>query len=418
MRVLLTSWGSHGDLHPFLSLGTELLRRGHAVTLAGNPIWREETEKAGLRFVEAGPRQTQDMLFSYPEIISRKNWNIDSARALMEKGVVPTFPDMTRALLEEAPRHDVLVAHHFIFPAHVVAEKTGIRWATVTLAPGVIPSAYGMPAGSLAQPLSGPLGRAVHRLIWGMGRMILAGIIDSAVNELRRSQGLAPRRGHFFDSVSPDLNLLLYSPAFAERAPDFSVEKAICGFCFWDPLKAYTPPEELTRFLDSGEKPWLFTLGSTAIANPRGFYEAAAEAVRGTKRRAILLTGRMENRPAVPAENVLELSYAPYGWIMPRCRGVAHQCGIGTTSQALRAGLPALCCPYAFDQPNNAVRVAGLGAGVLVKEHARTGPGLRRAMEQAESAEIVETAARLGKRIREEDGPARAADRLEAFAGA
>ena len=54
MRWLFASWGSHGDLHPFLALGRGLIARGHEVTLVGHPDWGADTEAAGLRFVSTG----------------------------------------------------------------------------------------------------------------------------------------------------------------------------------------------------------------------------------------------------------------------------------------------------------------------------------------------------------------------------
>jgi rhamnosyltransferase subunit B len=45
---------------------------------------------------------------------------------------------------------------------------------------------------------------------------------------------------------------------------------------------------------------------------------------------------------------------------------IVHQCGIGTTSQALLSGKPQILIPFAHDQPDNAHRVKNLGCGVIV----------------------------------------------------
>ena len=63
---------------------------------------------------------------------------------------------------------------------------------------------------------------------------------------------------------------------------------------------------------------------------------------------------------------MLATSYAPYGLLMPHVRAVVHQCGIGTLSHTLRAGVPSVACPFAFDQPNNARRLEELGVAELV----------------------------------------------------
>ena len=65
----------------------------------------------------------------------------------------------------------------------------------------------------------------------------------------------------------------------------------------------------------------------------------------------------------------------PYSSIFPRALAVVHQGGIGTLSQALRSGRPQLIVPFAFDQPDNARRAAGLGVARVLpagKADART----------------------------------------------
>jgi len=149
-------------------------------------------------------------------------------------------------------------------PAPIVAELTGKPWATVSLAPGVVPSAYSLPGANFARPGRGMLGRPWNRFIWWSGRRIGRVMVDPVVNELRVKHGLPPARDVVFGAHSPDLNLHLYSEHFAPRRPDWSAEKKVAGFCFYDPPGAKLAPE-IEEFLAGGEPPVLFTLGSTAV---------------------------------------------------------------------------------------------------------------------------------------------------------
>src|SRR5579872_2404591 len=60
MRILLTTFGSYGDLYPYLSLGGELRRRGHQVTLATSAVYRPKVESAGLSFHPVRPDVSLD----------------------------------------------------------------------------------------------------------------------------------------------------------------------------------------------------------------------------------------------------------------------------------------------------------------------------------------------------------------------
>jgi rhamnosyltransferase subunit B len=412
MRWLLSSWGSRGDLHPFLALGRGLVARGHTVTLVGHPEWTEDVAEAGLRFVPTEEPPRGDILRKHPRILSSRWGGIPSLHALAREVIAPGFAPLLAALRAEAPAHDVIIAHHFAFPAAIAAELARLPWATVTLAPGVIPSAYSLPGAQFGRAGSGPLLRARNRFIWHAGKAITRRMIDPLVNKLRDEHGLAAIRDAVFEAHSPALNLQLYSRHFAAPAPDWSGEKRQAGFCFYDPPGAALTPK-IEEFLRRGDRPVLFTLGSTASRHPGSFYEEAAATCRKMGIRGLLLVGADENRPRRPSEKVLAAGYAPYGLVMPRVRAVVHQCGIGTLSHTLRAGIPSVAVPFAFDQPNNACRLEELGVAELVKPAVRTADTLTRALERLLAGPAAARAERLGASIRSEDGVAAACAILE-----
>ncbi len=413
MRFLLTSWGSHGDLHPFLALGRGLLARGHAVTLVGHPDWAAEAQTAGLRFVSTGEPSREDFVQKHPEVLSMKHGGLVSLHTLVQHAIAPGFDHVLGALLAEAPGHDVIVAHHFVFPAPIAAELTGLPFATVSLAPGVVPSAYTLPGANFGRTRRGPLGRAWNRFIWSAGGLVSRTMVDPSVNRLRAKHGLPPVRDAIFKAHSPRLNLQLYSEHFAARPPDWSAEKKIAGFCFYDPPGAPKLAPEIEDFLACGEPPVLFTLGSVAVQNPGTFFQSAVDALNTLKMRGLLLIGPDKNLPARMGDNILAASYAPYGLLMPRVRAVVHQCGIGTLSHTLRAGVPSVACPFAFDQPNNARRLEALGVANFVLPYQRSHHFIAAALTVLLRGNATLHAQRLGKFIRAEDGVARACEILE-----
>jgi len=412
MRWLLTSWGSHGDLHPYLALGRGLLARGHEVTFAGHPEWQEAAEIAGLRFISTNEVPREDLVAQHPEIFSTKFNGLISLHTLIRGFVVPGLEPMYQTLIRAARDHDAMLAHHFVFSAPVAAEVAGIPWATVTLAPNILPTAYSLPGADFGKIRHGILSRAKNRLLWWCGRHCVSWMVDPHVNRMRKKHDLAPIHDAVFGVHSPYLNLLLYSEHFAPRPPDWSPEKRIAGFCYYDPPGAALAPE-IETFLQQGEPAVLFTLGSTAVQKPGAFFQSAVQALETLGLRGILLIGPETNRPARLPDSILAVSYASYGLLMPRVRAVAHQCGIGTLSHTLRAGVPSVACPFAFDQPNNARRLEALGVAEVVLPHQHDARHIGEALNRLLAGDAPARAQRLGELIRAEDGVTRACNILE-----
>jgi rhamnosyltransferase subunit B len=111
----------------------------------------------------------------------------------------------------------------------------------------------------------------------------------------------------------------------------------------------------------------VFTLGTSAVGAAGSFYHESAAAVSRLGVRAVMLTGGFaQNRPDDLPPNVLLVDRAPHQQLFPRASAIVHQCGAGTTAQALRAGRPTLLVPHGHDQFDNARRVRKLGVARTV----------------------------------------------------
>lgn len=404
MRWLLSTWGSLGDLHPFLSLGKGLIARGHQVALVGHPEWEIECNQAGLEFISTGEPPRKPLIRDNPNLLSPKAGGLVSLKSLVEKEIAPSFEPTTEALLKHIPRFDVMIAHHLSFAAPMAAELTKIPYATVTLAPSVIPSAYGLPGSNFKRVERGRWARIQHRLIWSVGRRLSRIMIDPKVNRLRQQFGAQAVKDAMFADHSPILNLQLYSQHFATRPPDFTPEKQYGGFCYYDPAEGTPLPAEVERFLNEGADPVLCTLGTAAVKAAGEFFLSTTAALQKLKMRGILLIGDESNRPANLPSSIIAVPSIPYSLIMPRVRLVIHQCGIGTLSHTLRAGKPSIACPFAFDQPNNARRLEALNVAEVLLPRQRKPKHFEKAITKLLTGPAEKVANRLGEVIRAEDG--------------
>jgi rhamnosyltransferase subunit B len=234
------------------------------------------------------------------------------------------------------------------------------------------------------------------------------------VRTLRQKEGLSPECSPLTrDKFSPQLVLALFSRSFAELQPDWPKNTVQTGFVFYDGQSSGTKEEDQLRaFLDEGEPPLVFTLGSTAVNHPGSFYESSMLAVKKLGKRAILLG--VPKKIGTVTRDILSFQYAPYSEVCPRASLIVHQGGSGTTGRALQAGRPMLFVPYGWDQPDNGVRVERLGAALMVPR-AKYAPetsvaALSRLLNEPDFAL---NASILGKKLAEEDGLTRACDAVE-----
>jgi UDP:flavonoid glycosyltransferase YjiC (YdhE family) len=169
------------------------------------------------------------------------------------------------------------------------------------------------------------------------------------------------------------------------------------------------------RFLQAGEPPVVFTLGSAAVLDAGDFYEQSAQAALMAGVRAVLLVGTdARNVPQTQSPDLCVTRYAPYSKLFPRASLIVHQGGVGTTAQAMQAGRPMLVMPYSHDQPDNARRMRRLGvAGVIRRENYTAERAARRIRRILGHPRFAERAAEVGEEMRRENGLAHVCDALE-----
>jgi UDP:flavonoid glycosyltransferase YjiC (YdhE family) len=128
----------------------------------------------------------------------------------------------------------------------------------------------------------------------------------------------------------------------------------------------------------------------------------------------VLLIGDERNLTFSPPEGVIAVNYAPYQSLLPRACAVVHHGGVGTTSQGLLAGVPTLIVPFAFDQSDNAEHAYKIGTSRTLYRKNYFAPRVAKELnELLTQPGYARKAHKGGERLRQEDGPGRAADLIE-----
>ncbi len=412
-KIVLAPYGSLGDLHPFLALAIELQKRGHEINICTLEVYREKIERLGFEFFPLRPDVDPDDRQLAREMMDAKRGTERIVRDLMLGNIRPMFEDLMNAT-ENA---DVLIPGEIVFASHSVAEKRNLKLVTVTLAPLSMFSSYDGNVYPNAQYLKhfNFLGLPFHFTGFFVMRRIIRGWLKN-YRKFRREIGLDENHDPVMDGKFSDLlHLALFSRVLGKPRPDWPLSTVQTGFCFYDGQKdSGKMPAGLEEFLEAGEPPIVFTLGSAAVMDARDFFEQSIEAAKILNRRAVMIYGIFNEPPKGLDERRVAFDYAPFSRIFPRAAGVVHQAGVGTTAQVLRAGVPALIMPFSHDQPDNAERCRRLGVAEIIKRKDYNAANAAEKLRKLLGDLSYEAKAKeVGSIIEAENGPEAACDAIE-----
>jgi MGT family glycosyltransferase len=417
LRIVLSNIGTFGDINPLIAIALELKRRGHVPVMALPNVYRPKIEPLGLEFHALRPDIDPTNTLLVEMIYDVKKGTETGLREFLYPVLRQTYEDLLDAATKPA-RADLLLLGELNYAGPIVAEVTGIPWASYVLAPFSFFSAFDPPVlppfPKLARADKAPgMGRAMKRLARFVTRKW-----PEPVYELRRELGLPRGKNPIFDAKhSPNLVLAMFSHVLGAAQKDWPEHTLITGFCFYDADAGNGAlPEKLDKFLSAGEAPVVFTLGSAAVLAAGDFYEQSAKAAKKLGVRAVLLIGSdARNRPKgeLP-DSICVAEYAPYSKLFSRASLAVHQGGVGTTAQCLRAGRPMLIMPYSHDQPDNARRMKRMGVAQVIQRSSYKPRRVARMVRAMLAEPEFETRARaVAEEVARENGVKTACDALE-----
>lgn len=420
MRIVLSNIGTYGDINPLIALALELKRRGHVPVMALPEVYRSRIAPVGLEFHSIRPDIDPSNNALVEMVYDIKHGTEHGLRNFLFPSLRQTFDDLLDAATKPV-RADLLLVGELNYAGPIVAEVTGIPWASYVLAPLSFFSAFDPPV----LPPYPKLAKADKR-VPGFGRVIkrVARFVSrrwpEPIYELRKELGLPRGENPLFDAKhSPFLVLALFSRVLGVEQRDWPANTLITGFAFYDADSGNAKlPPHLEEFVGSGEPPLVFTLGSAAVLAAGDFYETSAQAAKDLGMRAVLLVGsdpRNKPKQKLP-ESICVAEYAPYSKLFSKASVVVHQGGVGTTAQCLKAGKPMLIMPYSHDQPDNARRMKRLGVAKVIQKSDYTPERVTKKVRKILGApELAKRATEVAAQMKNEDGVKTACDALESL---
>jgi rhamnosyltransferase subunit B len=363
VRVLLVTGGTHGDLHPFLALAQRFSERGHAATVLGPAALGEAARRSGVDWCGLGDIAEYHAVLEDPAL-----WHPRKGFRVLWRGVERSWSALEQALQATVGGDGpcLVLAHPLALPVVAAAAERDarLRPVAVWLAPSNLRTVHDLPRfGPLPVPRATPAG--LRHWAW---RQVDAHLLDPValpgLNAHRAAAGLAPVTG-FVDHVqtAAPLSLALFPAWFAATQPDWPQPLLQVGFPLYDPPADRPWPDAVESLLTHGPAPIVVTAGTgRRFAAP--VFAAASEAAQRLGRPLVALTAYRDQLPPVLPPGMAWAPSARLDRLLPRAATLVHHGGIGTTAQALRAGVAQLVVPSAYDQFDNAARVERLGVGL------------------------------------------------------
>lgn len=397
MKLLILTYGTEGDTRPLAALGYALRRVGHHVHLLGDARTLGSAEELGLPHSAI----TGDIRQLFAEWSSQGPKG--TAKALVQLTNANTHAWTEETLVAAEGCDAILTSGLAGFVGLSVAERLGIP----AIGTGMIPltpsrefSSPFLPAGVVPRWLNHASLRLTNQLFWLAFRKTL--------NQARQTVlGLSSRR------ALPTEHPMLYgiSPSILPQPTDWPTNARLCGQ--WQvPADDFTPPPELSAFLDAGPPPVYVGFGS--MAGLDGPHLASTLITTLDGRRALFYPGWSGMDDIVLPENILRIAATPHDWLFPRTAVVIHHGGSGTTHSATRSGKPSVVVPFAGDQAFWAECLRHLGIAPPALDGTKLDSRrLEKAIGFAERRDVQKRAMEIGKRMQREDGLATAVAEIE-----
>lgn len=401
MHIVVVANDTRGGVQPYIALGVGLQDAGHDVRIVAPADFASLVTDRGLAFsglsgsAQADARRVGSM---------SKRGPIAGIRAVADE-MTSRMVTWTSETLEASEGADLLTGGvGGMVVGLSVADKLGVPFIPTHLQPVDAPT--GDYPGVLFAGMPGLLGRP--------GQLLSHVLSDMALWTPFRRPMMSARSSVLHLSGTPTAAkgqpiLYGFSPRVVQVPNRPGTERHVTGYWFTDSSN-WTPPPALEAFLAREGPVVSIGFGSMTGEDPERFTASVLASVRAAGVRAVVLSGWGGLASIPESEDVLVADAVPHDWLFPRVTAAVHHGGAGTTSAALRAGIPAIVVPFGADQPFWGARIAALGLGPTpIPRRQLTSQRLAAALSDTLTDTVTRSrAADFGVEIRTENGVAAA----------
>ncbi len=413
MKISLLTYGSLGDVQPFLALAVALKKAGHSPRLAAPALFSRLAGEYEIPFIPLAG----DPLEISRGINAAGQAPLRMVRAI-QKYVFGIAEDVAYQAWMGCQGAD-LILHSFLFTtgAHTLARQSGIPDISAQTFPVFAPT-RAFPNVALPYVPPGWMSYFSHwlatQVFWYGGNFGYAKVRKSHPGIFSHTLSWPFRET---EQCRRTPLLFGWSPNILSAPPEWGDNIHVTGYWVLENKSGYQPPVILEEFLSNGEAPVCISFGSMINRKADAIFRTIIQAIKARHQRAIILSGWSGIQDIQADEDILWLDTAPHGWLLPKCTALIHHGGAGTSGAGVRAGIASIVVPFTADQSFWGQRLWRLGvASEPIGVNKLTPGALNHALAKAGTRDIRMRAKALGKTLREEDGLGVAVDLIEQHA--
>ncbi|MBT3337643.1 MAG: glycosyltransferase family 1 protein [Anaerolineae bacterium] len=419
MKITINTFGTRGDVQPYIALGKGLQQVGHEVCVVSHQIFESFVKEHGLDFypIDLDPREVL-----VNQAVAELGNNMLRIMRWMEKNFKLALEEIFKVTLDANRDADLMLNSGLSFAGWHVAEKLELPAIATYLWPA-IPSRYIPPLMGKKSPSWQPLKGLSNYWSTKISNQTFFNLLLSSVNECRRDILDLPALSKKFywkiDSPRGATPFVYgYSPLVIPKPVDWGDNQQVAGYWFLDAAEDYQPDDALRDFLASGPPPIYVGFGSMIDHEREEAVQIVADALQMIGQRGIMLSDWSGFDSADLPDSILKVESVPHEWLFPQMAAVVHHGGAGTTAAGLRAGVPSVIVPSFGDQFfwGNRIHEMGVGSQPIPRKKL-TAEKLAKALQQViENQTIRENAKRIVEEIRAENGVEKAVQMIETYA--
>jgi sterol 3beta-glucosyltransferase len=417
MHYGIVTYGSRGDVQPYIALSIGLMEKGHDVTIFANENFAGLVSSYGINFHSLGGN-IEEMVRSKELLPFLRSGNLIAYAKEFKKIMQKLQPEINAQMLQGCKGVDAIVATPLTFTwICSIAEKLNKKWCIVQLSLPTTPTKK-FPFAAL-DIFNFP---AFNKFTYALTRYIYWRLNKKDINAHRGTLDLPVLRRSIIKNIDDQkiLNLYAFSSALISRPLDWPAHVDITGFLMVPSNKRKLVgmddvPAGLIDWLHEGEPPIYIGFGSIPIPDTKLLQHIIAELIVGTNLRFIFCQGWSE-LPALPRhQQLFMVKYVNHEWLFPQCKAAVIHGGIGTIAATLKAKIPPIIVSIFADQPLWGKLIDKRKLGVHIPFKKLTTRKLLAAIERTETVQLKRNARNTGEMINGQDGLSAAIYALENY---
>lgn len=421
MRIGIQTWGSDGDIRPFIALGAGLKAAGHEVSLAVTNVEDKYYDSIAsqlqldITYVATPVIKDKERLNAIGLACLNKKNPIKQTEIVLNELFLPAVDEMYSAAQKLCQKSDLVINHFLLYPLAVAAEKYQIPRVSVILTHNIIPSQNLCPIGFPN------LGKWLYPFWWWIAKKMLNRMILHPINQLRKKEGLSAAHDVMTEALaSKELNLIAVSPVLCQRQGDWGEHYQPSGFLSLpDTSSGWDMGEAMKKFLSYGKPPVYMTFGSLMPKTSETIIETIDlfwKAISRADCRAIIQVTEEDVIEKLPIDkNIFYTSSVLHKHIFPHCAAVVHHGGAGTTQTTLLAGVPSVVVAHVLDQFfwGNELHRLGVAPKAISRSSLSAELLAKNIRDVLDTPSIRESVQKISALMKEEDGVSKAVKIIE-----